>query len=369
MSGRLDVDEGIGDPQERVPTVPVTGHPAGPTIAAASAVGGSGPGCAERLSCARSDRLTPSSGVHPAETSVKSLLSFVVALATSASCADIIEVNGILGSVDPGARTISLTRKTAKGNRVDELDVALSAGRLTTAQAGAPVRVSYETTLDVVTRLTPEMQGQTLDMHTIQVVEPEGMPHLVSFRPDMLNLVLPRLRHLTPAAARELATHPDLVTQVQVSVGVNKGGVCVFEKQTHTLTTAISLPAITEITFPVAEQLARAPGDLHLDGLRSLTADVARALAAHGGEKNKLSLNGLETLDIETARSLVGHQGPLLLDKLSVISDALAEILASRGGSVSLQGVTTMSDKARTLLDGKASFAASNTDTQAVVTP
>jgi hypothetical protein len=62
-----------------------------------------------------------------------------------------------------------------------------------------------------------------------------------------------------------------------------------------------------------------------LNGLTSISAPVAAALARH---RHRLNLNGLETLDADVATALAGFRGSLLsLDGVTRLADEAAEAL------------------------------------------
>jgi hypothetical protein len=83
---------------------------------------------------------------------------------------------------------------------------------------------------------------------------------------------------------------------------------------------------------------------LYLNGLTTLSAEAATALAQH---KGALFLNGLTTLSAEAATALAQHEGrELALDGLTTLSDETAKALAQYKGDLSLNGLSTLSDEA-----------------------
>jgi hypothetical protein len=82
------------------------------------------------------------------------------------------------------------------------------------------------------------------------------------------------------------------------------------------------------------------PGCLPLNGLKSLDAETARALAGYG--KGPLPLNGLTTLDAETAKALVEFKSLyLFLSGLTTLDAATAKSLAeSKAWNGDLSAVT-----------------------------
>ena len=89
------------------------------------------------------------------------------------------------------------------------------------------------------------------------------------------------------------------------------------------------------ITVDQAKAMAR-QSIVHLNGLTSLSRDVARALARQNG---LLSLNGLTTLSDEAAAELSKHCGSLFLDGVTDLSEAASVSLKQHRGRVSLRGL------------------------------
>ncbi|WP_197442458.1 DUF1588 domain-containing protein [Lignipirellula cremea] len=99
-----------------------------------------------------------------------------------------------------------------------------------------------------------------------------------------------------------------------------------------------------QLTVEQAQALAQdKSGRLLLDGLKSLSPEVATELARHEGW---LSLNGLTTISDEAAAALAQHKRALHLNGLTKISDATAVALASHRSELSLNGLTAISDEA-----------------------
>ena len=86
----------------------------------------------------------------------------------------------------------------------------------------------------------------------------------------------------------------------------------------------LNLSGLKSLTPEIAEALAECVGELRLDGLTRLSPKVAAALAKHAGW---LYLNGLTTLSVEAARVLAMHEGRLSLDGLTQLSAQAAEAL------------------------------------------
>jgi len=83
----------------------------------------------------------------------------------------------------------------------------------------------------------------------------------------------------------------------------------------------LKLNGIESLSFDVASAIAGYPGELQLNGLQSMDVGVATALATHSAD---LNLDGLTTLCADAAQAIMGHSGNISLDGLTEISDAVA---------------------------------------------
>jgi hypothetical protein len=163
-------------------------------------------------------------------------------------------------------------------------------------------------------------------------------------------LILDGLKGISDEAAREISNHFGSLelnglrelTPTAAAALVHGGGDWpkgfVFDNR-------LSLNGLRSISGEVARELARYQGPLHLDGLRRLTPDVAEALSAFSPQCNydRLSLNGLRQLSPEAARKFGPFRATLCLGGLRTVSPELAEALAEVRGRILLQGVTRLS--------------------------
>ena len=69
------------------------------------------------------------------------------------SHAEVIELEGTVKALDADARTISIERKTAKGTKTLDLEVAKKAGDLGAMKVGDPITFSYDPGLELVTKI------------------------------------------------------------------------------------------------------------------------------------------------------------------------------------------------------------------------
>lgn len=102
-------------------------------------------------------------------------------------------------------------------------------------------------------------------------------------------------------------------------------------------------PQLRQVTVQEAQRLAQdKSGRLALDGLKTLTPEVAKELAKHEGW---LSLNGLKEISDEAAAGLGQHKGVLHLNGLARVTDGTAAALAANRGELALNGLTAISDE------------------------
>lgn len=150
--------------------------------------------------------------------------------------------------------------------------------------------------------------------------------------------------------------------------------ICVTEERSHVCPLTLVLDGLTSPTTEVLAELAKHDGNLHLSGLKALSRDEARLLAAHKG--GSLVLNGIGSMDADVAEALASHIGDVSLNGiralfastakalckskhgvslngLTVLTDEIAAELATHEGSASLQGVKQASKKAIQVLRGR----------------
>ena len=115
---------------------------------------------------------------------------------------------------------------------------------------------------------------------------------------------------------------------------------------------SITLLGLEQISVPAARALASGKATPLLYGLKSLDADVAKELAAANG----IGLRGVKSLSPEAANALAhGKLESINLSGLDELPPAVAESLASFGGSLDLSGVKRLSVESAQHL-GRSSF-------------
>ena len=119
--------------------------------------------------------------------------------------------------------------------------------------------------------------------------------------------------------------------------------ICVPEERSHVCPLTLILDRLTSTKGEVFGELAKHDGNLHLNGLKALSRDDARQLAAHKG--GILALNGIGSMDADVAEALASHAGDLSLNGISSLTANTAKALAASKHGVSLNGVTVLSDE------------------------
>jgi len=114
----------------------------------------------------------------------------------------------------------------------------------------------------------------------------------------------------------------------------------------------LELNQLTELSVDSARALARNEGEnLSLNGLSSLSPEVAEALAGYGGN---LSLHGICSLDEKTAEALSSFSGESInLPSLTEVSEEALIKLATSESHLSLYGLQTLSEKVAEALVSK----------------
>jgi len=82
----------------------------------------------------------------------------------AAAHAEVLELEGTVKAVDATARSITIERKTPKGNKTLELEVTKKAGDLSGVKAGDSISFSYDPDLEIVTKVAnPKSTPAKLD--------------------------------------------------------------------------------------------------------------------------------------------------------------------------------------------------------------
>ena len=73
--------------------------------------------------------------------------------------AEVLELEGSVKSIDKEARTVSIVRKTPKGDKVLDLEVAKNAGDLSSIEEGDEVAISYDSGLELIASISEHLSG------------------------------------------------------------------------------------------------------------------------------------------------------------------------------------------------------------------
>ena len=102
-------------------------------------------------------------------------------------------------------------------------------------------------------------------------------------------------------------------------------------------------PKLQSLSAGAAQALGKMKNSwIVLDGLKSITPELARGLATGGA----LSLKGLKKLDKDTARELARHGCRLFLHGVEEASDEAVQALAETKAELSLDSLSNISDEA-----------------------
>ena len=96
----------------------------------------------------------------------------------------------------------------------------------------------------------------------------------------------------------------------------------------------LTLSRLAHLQADVAEALSESPGDLCLPAVESLSPGAAKYIAQHRGDL--LALNGIRSMSLEVANCLAAHRGTLALYGLKRASQDVLDALKSHDGPVVL---------------------------------
>jgi hypothetical protein len=167
-------------------------------------------------------------------------------------------------------------------------------------------------------------------------------------------VIFQRLNDLSAAAAKELAAIPDEMVNLSLD-GLTVISADAARELAKCRCQSLSLSGLTELQDDVAIALATYRGSptwgatLHLDGIKNLSIDAAKGIAAFPNDV--LSLRGLE-IDRDTGMELASVEGQwLFLGGLRAPSRELAAVIASfRCSAIDLGKVIDLKPSAATAL-------------------
>ena len=237
-------------------------------------------------------------------------------------CRDDLSLNGVLRLSPAAARRLAQHESHLYLNGLSELDEQ-------SALELAPH--SFDLHLNGLKSLTPAAaiglatKKGSLFMNGATHLSSESIGAIAG--PKRWELHLDGIRELTPRDAAALAE------------GLRQGG------------PLLSLNGVTSLSEDVARTLAFYRGSrLRLNGVRTIPVSVAEALSVFKGE---LELDGVQELTGEAAEALCGGPWSLSLNGVSSITPQVAKAIGARQKHVSLNGLQSLSDAdARVLFDG-----------------
>lgn len=188
-----------------------------------------------------------------------------------------------------------------------------------------------EITVALAERLIGKKEDVTFAMLTS--LEPE-VAAVLAKHPG--NLSLPAITHLTPEVAKALVSDNE-----NTWLGLNglKALSPELARELAAGKCALRLEGVDTVTSEIAAILATHKGSLAL-GLKSISPEVAEKLAMHDAW---LNLNSLATIDAESAALLTKHRKWLSLDGLKSLTPETAESLGRyNGGKLDLNGLESL---------------------------
>lgn len=84
---------------------------------------------------------------------MRTVLAMVMAFGALFAHAEVLELEGTVKSIDKDARAISIVRKTPKGEKVLDLEVAKNAGDLSALKPGDAVAFTYSPDLEIISKI------------------------------------------------------------------------------------------------------------------------------------------------------------------------------------------------------------------------
>jgi hypothetical protein len=144
-------------------------------------------------------------------------------------------------------------------------------------------------------------------------------------------LTLNGLRRLSAVAATELSRHQPI-------------------RQYHLWTNCLGLDGLGQLSEEAAGSLVDFQGELSLGGLKKLPVAVARMLAARTPMKDlirdaSLKIDGLPTVSADAAEAIAAYRGGLSLNGVEVLApEALRALARHRGGPLFLERLRSMPD-------------------------
>ena len=196
----------------------------------------------------------------------------------------------------------------------------------------------------------------------LEQLEPEAAEELTEYPAD---LSLPALRTISPASARRLGAASILrLDGLETLPAETVTALCAGDPPARAVFLELSLNGLRDLGPAAAATLADHTRILKLDGLRTLTAETARALFSPPGKRElfAVSLRGLESLSADTARELAAARTAIDLSGLRTLEPDAAAMIARFGadpqtgggeGILDLSGLRELSPEAARALTSR----------------
>ena len=228
-----------------------------------------------------------------------------------------------------------------------------------TGSASARV-AGFLSSLDALTEAEAETLARhrgKLDLRDLKTISSTGIKTLSRHQGD---LDLSSLTEVTDEDATALAQHSGRIMLrglKALSGGTGHVALATAQIRDSEAEGTLWLDGLETISVEVASVLSRFPGTLDLRGLTSLPEDCAMALGRHLGD---LRIGGLASLSAAAAKAIARNRGELDFStfqrfasggsSLITLPDAVAEALARHVGILRLDNVSRLSDKAAAAL-------------------
>jgi hypothetical protein len=193
---------------------------------------------------------------------------------------------------------------------------------------------------DVALALSEHKEQLTLD--TLTEISDVAAQALANYQGGWLGLT--GLKKISQTAARYLLSLEDRVLLGELPELDDQALCSISSKAAYT---GLRLNQQPELSLHAAKVLSKLSANLYLNGVKTMSEDVAEALSSFEGKT--LELNSLKSLSPEVAAYLTKNKShmQLSLNGLVDLSEEAAEVLgASKSGNISLMGLKTLSDAA-----------------------
>lgn len=89
------------------------------------------------------------------------VFTLALCLVTALAYAEVLELEGTVKNIDPDARSITIVRKTPKGEKVLDMEVAKNAGDIGSFKVGDRVSFAYNPDVEIISKIEKELDEKT----------------------------------------------------------------------------------------------------------------------------------------------------------------------------------------------------------------